>query len=1172
MPSPLVIRNVHVGKAPGFSRRSFPSVEGLRPGLNIVWGANSVGKTTLAQCMRELLWASRESAYEAEADVEVEGAHWKLVRDGITLRQTGGLGSRTSEGLWGGVEDSERYFFQLHQLLKNDDREAKFQDYIRNKMRGGVDLEKACLALGGTTKALDGRAAALDMCSKAERAYTDQKALQEGQRNLRMEVEAKRAERDAARAAGKELKELEKILDLKRATEKVIAAQAAVDAFPQGVVSLMADDPERLTELERRKAELLNAIAADQSSIKRLSEDLAHLDVPEALLSGESLKQSLRKLNEAIPILQGRCVDADKILQEAQAAEASWRNEFKWLFPEPPEEATLSGAVRMLGDLASESELLRCRLEVAKLRTTELGAVEALNGNDTVEHWAGLQACLVNWQLHASITGGQAEPKAVPAWLRHLAVGLSAAIVILAASLSISHGSAWGFLALLAPVVVWACLNLSPSGPGREVGEAEVRAEEERARAKGLLVGFPELIPADWTLPSVLNLQTQVARRIGQVRLHEERVKAIRDASTSAAKAQDDYSDWLKRWNSAAADLRLQPGNPLLERALFFNFGEGLKAWLDRLEKVRVATRSLERAILMRDESEALLQDLLITHTDSVSGDFAGDLTDITGSILEGCEKGLRLAEKISDLNDQIDTRQSVELKAASEDISAFWEKRGFHAPDREGLVDLAGRVDAYRIKVAELEARRSEEQALLDEAEPALVTLAETRDRASLESEIQAMQEIADTLETRTSAFTTLSDKYGSLLDGDALAKARSEKVRLAVIRDQALQENAVARVIQLLVTTLKEKSQREEQPQVLNRASGWLQKFTQNRYGLGFDPDKGYFGYDLKAQKRFDLEALSSGTRVQLLFAIRLAFIEEVEGQSVNMPIFLDEVLATSDDVRAKAMVDAILEIAKDRQVFYFTAQLDEVEKLKLSAGNAGYNEVPLDDLEAARARALHPLVPVVIHRKVLPEPEADYDSYGKACGASGAVLFDPIESHHSWHLFNRSEDLHEVLVRGFQAIGQVLASQPVGEVRIRRTVNLMKRAQILARQGRGRLFHEKDLLDSVLFARSGKAKYHSLLVEEARKADGNGYRFRDSLSGVKGLREEGRATVEAWLEEQEFICPGNALDTDEILNRLQLEFPWLHVESQEILIVERFVLATAKSPGSRLKNLES
>ncbi|NLZ94807.1 MAG: hypothetical protein GX921_03145 [Bacteroidales bacterium] len=106
---------------------------------------------------------------------------------------------------------------------------------------------------------------------------------------------------------------------------------------------------------------------------------------------------------------------------------------------------------------------------------------------------------------------------------------------------------------------------------------------------------------------------------------------------------------------------------------------------------------------------------------------------------------------------------------------------------------------------------------------------------------------------------------------------------------------------------------------------------KITRGHYELILDDaDGGSFrARDTILNQGQPLDHLSSGTRIQLLIAVRLAFIESQES-GVKIPILADEVLANSDDIRATQIIEALIEISKEgRQVFYFTAQSDELNK---------------------------------------------------------------------------------------------------------------------------------------------------------------------------------------------------------------------------------------------------
>ena len=66
-----------------------------------------------------------------------------------------------------------------------------------------------------------------------------------------------------------------------------------------------------------------------------------------------------------------------------------------------------------------------------------------------------------------------------------------------------------------------------------------------------------------------------------------------------------------------------------------------------------------------------------------------------------------------------------------------------------------------------------------------------------------------------------------------------------------------------------------------------------------------------------------------MQILLSVRLAFVKQQE-QGAKLPIVLDETLANTDDLRAKIIIESLIKLANEgRQIFYFTAQGDEIAK---------------------------------------------------------------------------------------------------------------------------------------------------------------------------------------------------------------------------------------------------
>jgi hypothetical protein len=1158
MRSPLVVRRVEIRRSPGFDRNRFPVVDHLEPGLNIVWGPNCVGKTTLAEAMRELLWSTRaKTRIEADALVELEGESFRLDREGGTLRQIRLADGFISEGRWGGQEESERYFFQLHELLRADARGQRFDEFVRDKIRDGVNLDRANEALGAS-RALTS-SAALNAHKLAEEQLRKVKEAQDGQLEIREEIRAAAERLDQARRAGDELQALRRVEALKGAADQVRAAREALAGFPAGIDRLMPDDPRRIEELDRRAEDLARQRREHGRELEALEAERTALAVPAGLLGSDQLAGQIQRLCQAIPEREAQRQAAD--LKQDQAADAVrlWRGQYSWLAADPPGEAGLEDIVRTLRDLARDCEPIRCQLAAARMRVEDLGEAQPEPAFDSVEHWTRLQLLLGQWQEHASrIVAG--EPP-LPAWRRHLAAGSALAWVAAALVLGRQLGGAWAGMALLAFLPIYASLNLGRPRTGPESDQAEARATADREAAVKLLAQHPALIPDPWTPAEVLGLLAESARRIGQARQREACNQRLRAATSRHDDARRAYEQWLGKWSEASRQLGLNEGVPALEGAQFFHFAEGLGDWVKAVQVRREADRAAEQAAILLDQDRARLQEHLAAGGEPV---VAGpeDRVDQARDLLARRTQALDLEKRIASLRKLLDQDLAVELAAAAQRIQEFWERCGYPQPDPARLQAETARVEAYRAALSTLQARAEAERKLREATAPAELERADGWVWEDLRAALQRVGEQAGQLEALTREHSRLSEQYRQLLDGDALAKALSEAARTKVLRDQELQENAVARTVSLLVQELKAQDLREEQPPVLNRASDWLMRFTRNQFSIGFDLERGYFAHDQAENKLIHLDELSSGTRVQLLFAIRLAFIEEEETPPLTMPLFLDEVLANSDDFRAQDIIQAILEIARDRQVFYFTAQVDEVDKLKLLAGEGNYHEVRLADLQGDRFQSANPLVPVRLATPVVAEPIPDYDAYGQLCDATGVRpgIFEPIEALHAWHLFTRSEDLHRALVRGFVRVGQVLADPVLTDEPVRRSVALLRRAQDLARPGRGRPFRVEDLQDPI-FTRNRTAGYWEPLLEEARNANGDGFAFRTRLESVKNLRI--RDQIGAWLAENCFTCPGEALGVEAILEQVHRENPWLTVASREREVLERFLRGVLNFP---------
>src|SRR5690606_12580041 len=142
----------------------------------------------------------------------------------------------------------------------------------------------------------------------------------------------------------------------------------------------------------------------------------------------------------------------------------------------------------------------------------------------------------------------------------------------------------------------------------------------------------------------------------------------------------------------------------------------------------------------------------------------------------------------------------------------------------------------------------------------------------------------------------------------------------RAAAALREARERDARGVVSGDLIAYLERATRDQHLPAVFHRARELFTRITHGRYELRLhregEPEFG--AYDNLDRRGRTLDELSSGTRVQLLIAVRVAFVEHQE-QGSMLPLVLDEVLGISDDERARAVMEAALELAREgRQIF--------------------------------------------------------------------------------------------------------------------------------------------------------------------------------------------------------------------------------------------------------------
>lgn len=1101
------------------------AVEGLCRGINIVYGPNGRGKTTLARALHLMLRPEEERGARPrlEGTFRHRGRLWRLdVEAGMRRYQCDGADAEAPTLLHLG--DTALYYLSLHELLQADD--ASFAQAIMRDAVGGYDLEKARDLLGfrdrmpqptARTREADGKR------RQIQEVRDRQQALERDRQKLH---DRERAWSEAQAAARRV-----EMLTLARAYRRARAAEQeaafALRAFPPAIEKLLGDEVSRLEAVqakiagareERRRAEERRADAERVLSSSRITEA-----VDDGLLG--ALDERLRRLDEA----ERQIADAEREL----AGIGEERREAQRRIPATVD-PNVAGAIdpevlreiRKVAETAGRLRARRTELEERAAMLGDLPAPEALDERlGTLQHGMRL---LRGWLREAPPAGPRQDP--LP---RQLVLGVAVLLTVAGAAGAVVDPLA---LVLLLPALVLAVAwhRMRPAGPSVDLQARERAAYEELGLAP----------PAAWTEEAVearlAALEQEAARVAATMQEARRRTEVRRGLERLAA----EVAGAADRRQELAAQLGLSL--ELEDEQLFF-LVEQLSRWHAARERWAHAAGRHRQVQQERTRLLGALADALAPF----GFEKAEEVETVHGYVrkLRLDAEAFRRAQADREAALRDEARAGAELDEHERIAVELFARVGLSPGKESVLRALCEQHESYRrcaseheeacVKAA-LERERLEAHECFEEA---VLEMTEAELAQRQEAEAAMAGRAAELRDGITEIRTRVRDAQQEHELEEAQASYARALDALAAERTQHY-EQAVG---WLLAEHVHEATRDEDLPNVFHRARRLFARVTRGRYKLDLDGQRGTFrAYDTERKWGFALDELSSGTRVQLLLCVRIAFVEQHEGPE-KLPLFLDETLANSDDEKAEAIIDAVLTIcASGRQVFYFTAREDEVAKWKRLA--AARPELPVRFVPLAGARPpeeidVEALPPARVD--VVPPPEGlGHDAYGELLQVPAWDAHQPVDGLHLWYLFERPEPLHRVLSQGIHRWGALeylneldcldaAALERADYVRAAAFVEALRAWQTAWSIGRGRPV-DRDALEA---SNAVTATFIDRVCELCQRVDGDGRALVEALRGgeVKRFQASKIDDLEAYLEQEGFISPERPLPEDEVWARV-------------------------------------
>lgn len=919
--------------------------------INFITGPNASGKSSIVRAVRALLYPELTPGF-----CHIRG-RWRVGDDILDCERHGeqvawlrGTEPAPPPTL-PGSESIGAYLISSEDLARFGETDAHIAAQIRTLLAGGYDLD-AVLEAAPLQRPPRPQKRARDMADLA-REIDNKQAEYAGLKDELDTLETLDRELAASADAAGELRACEDALALADA----IAARTAlentlIEEFPGGMDRLRGDELARLDQIDEQIAERRKELGLTRDKLTEAEQRLE--------ASGGVEPQQLEALQAELAERRNELAELERrIDQHAGGLEQAM--------------ADRKAAADRLGSTRLDEQP---RLSLESLQELERQADRVL---DQREKLRAISAELARLHVPRAEGAGSAESlrqarNALAEWLEH-------------ARLSGLEGVLWGGLSLVGATAGW-----------RLLGPRELEPFAELLLLILLAIGIPATLfgrfimryrylgqartrflatdaepPLGWSESEVESrlerleqeLETAMHRQVqynhaGELRerLNEERNRLEESRNRLQARAAE---------IGISSDIRLETGFKLWARQLH--------DWQQADRNVAHQRQALEQARSAHASSRRQAAELLRRHGfDEVDELSSRSLSSLLHQLSPRMRTNAELYNEIQGHRHRLGELEA-DLEMLGQRHDQVFEQAGLDPADRDTLVRRIEQHEEWR----ELEHERRDrslEVARLEkrlEGNPQLLEQAREQKREDLSRRHAELAERAARRDELNRHIATIHTRHEDLLERRELERltGRHEAQRQALAVE--LDEHMLAIAGQTLIEDVRIAHQADNEPGTLRTAAGWFERFTRHRYRLRFASDQ-FEAFDARAEQARSLTELSTATRMQLLLAVRLAWIEQAERNREPLPVFMDEVLTTSDPDRYRLVVESVQEIAGEgRQMFYLTAQSDEATAWAAWAGEGPQpHTVDMAEVRRGQVEPLQLAMPSEEHRtRSVPDP---------------------------------------------------------------------------------------------------------------------------------------------------------------------------------------------------------
>lgn len=1123
--SRLAFTRIEVRKAPGISPGF--TIDDLSPDINIIYGPNASGKSTTARAIQALIWPHPTSlrGHALAAAFDLGDDQWSIEADyGRVARFRDG--EPVDPPLLAPIDDRVRYTLGLHDLLASENQ--PLAQAIHKESSGGFELDAVAADLGYRADVPARLDAARDVDASLLRLRDAERAQGEVASQARQLSVLRERER-RARQARSDAEAIRRALQLAQARHDLAQARQLLVAFPAGLAHATGDEPrrigelnERLAALEARRAELERA--RDRAVAERNATRLADQPINDGVL------RALRAARDELTRIDADLAGLQRDLKTANAERQSHQRRLAADLSDAQIASLDTEGVRELAELSRAYDDIRVRRRA----------------REEVEHWIGTVTPPANTEtlregldvLHKRLQTPNAQEVGALLGRARLAAYVGGILVIAGAIwLATFVNPLWLLFAVLGLLVIFFAWKHAIPASTRDA----VTWEQRYAT-----LDLPQ--PASWTPPAIRERMNDLQEQLRVALVEQE--KADRWAALEQERAELDraYAEAEARRASVIARYGVAPD---LSEASLRLLAENLGRWQAADTNVRAIEARLNAVGAERLKREQELRQGLGAFGYQTR-EWDEHIADLDERFQALQDASARAAARAQELENTI----APEIERFARARAGIFAHLGLQDGDDRELEARIDRLDAFR----EAQQAVRQREASVREADAALALAPQLRDvdpdelQRRLEAAEAAGAELDAVLREIGEIQTRIGDAKRRRNVEDALTRRDEAMGRLRETRDELASRIAGS----ILTAYVQQETRDAAMPIVFHRARELFSIITRGRYELEFieGPPPAFTARDTSTGMPLHLDQLSSGTRVQLLMAIRLAFVENVES-GPKLPVLLDETLGNSDELRAGAIIDAAIEISRNgRQVFYFTAQGDEVARWQARLAQlpaAKRPSVTVIDLAEVRRDAGFDRLPMAVPHAVtdrmdVPSPDGlDRLAYGQVLKVPGIDPWsDGLGGVHLWHLVDDLDALHTLLEQDVRTWGQLSGLVATGGIEslialgvdegvwrgAEARARLLETALATWRVGQAKPVSAGELAEAGVVPAGAMDRLSGLLAEMSGEGARVVARLRDDDDSP--LDASATDQLEAWLADRGHLAQGVPVSREDLRNR--------------------------------------